>query len=84
MIICTPRPRLLLSGRSGFAHDQTAGICCGAWKSAARSRQRVAPRIGFVSTQSADDDFKNLTVLVVQGVKETGFVEDQNVTVEFR
>jgi hypothetical protein len=44
----------------------------------------VAPRIGFVSTQSADDDFKNLTVLVVQGVKETGFVEDQNVTVEFR
>jgi len=44
----------------------------------------VAPGIGFVSTQSADDDFKNHTVPLVQGLKETGFVEDQNVTVEYR
>jgi len=32
MIISAPRTRLPVSGGSGIAHDQTVGICCGAWK----------------------------------------------------
>jgi hypothetical protein len=39
---------------------------------------------GSSAPKSADDDFKNLTVPFVQSLKETGFVEDQNVTVEYR
>ena len=36
------------------------------------------PVVGFLSPQSADDS-KNATVPVLQGLKETGYVEGQNV-----
>ena len=42
------------------------------------------PVIGFLSAQSADDDYKNVTVPFLQGLKETGYVEGQNVAVEYR
>ena len=42
------------------------------------------PVIGFLSAQSADDDYKNFTVPFLQGLKETGYVEGQNVAVEYR
>jgi hypothetical protein len=37
------------------------------------------PVIGFLSTQSADDDYKNFTVPFLQGLKESGYVAGQNV-----
>jgi len=40
--------------------------------------------IGFLSPQSAEIDYKNVTVPFLQGLKETGYVEGQNVTVEHR
>jgi hypothetical protein len=40
--------------------------------------------IGFLSTQSADVDYKNFTVPFLQGLKEAGYVEGQNVMVEYR
>jgi putative ABC transport system substrate-binding protein len=40
--------------------------------------------VGFLSSQSADDDYKNVTVPFLQGLKETGYVEGQNVVVEYR
>jgi len=40
--------------------------------------------IGFLSSQSADDDYKNLIVPFLQGLKETDYVERQNVAVEYR
>jgi putative tryptophan/tyrosine transport system substrate-binding protein len=41
------------------------------------------PVIGYLSPQSADDT-KNFTVLFLQGMKETGYAEGQNVAVEYR
>jgi putative ABC transport system substrate-binding protein len=54
-----------------------------AWPVAARAQQPM-PVIGFLSSQSADDDYKNLIVPFLQGLKETGYVERQNVAVEYR
>jgi putative tryptophan/tyrosine transport system substrate-binding protein len=39
--------------------------------------------IGFLSSQAADD-FKNFAVSFLQGLKETGYVEGQNVAAEYR
>jgi putative tryptophan/tyrosine transport system substrate-binding protein len=50
----------------------------------ARAQQSAVPVIGFLSNQSAAGDYKDLTVPFLQGLKETGYLEGQNVAVEFR
>ena len=55
-----------------------------AWPVVARAQQAAMPVIGLLSAQSADDDYKNMTVPFLQGLKETGYVEGQNVAVEYR
>jgi putative tryptophan/tyrosine transport system substrate-binding protein len=55
-----------------------------AWPLLARAQQPRMPLIGFLSNQSAAGDYKDLTVPFLQGLKETGYVEGQNVAVEFR
>ena len=55
-----------------------------AWPVAARAQQPATPVIGFLGSQSADDDYKNFTVPFLQGLKETGYVVGQNVGVEYR
>jgi hypothetical protein len=55
-----------------------------AWPLAARAQQPTMRVIGYLGTQSADDDYKNVTVPFLQGLTETGYVEGQNVAVEYR
>jgi putative tryptophan/tyrosine transport system substrate-binding protein len=54
------------------------------WPVVARAQQAAMPVIGYVSPQSAGEDFKNFTVPFLQGLKETGYVDGQNVAVEYR
>jgi putative ABC transport system substrate-binding protein len=50
----------------------------------ARAEQAAMPVIGYLSPQSADDDYRYVTVPFLQSLKETGYVEGQNVAVEYR
>jgi putative tryptophan/tyrosine transport system substrate-binding protein len=54
-----------------------------AWPAVARA-QPTMPVIGYLGIQSADDDYKNVTVPFLQGLKEAGYVEGQNVAVVYR
>ena len=42
------------------------------------------PVIGFLSSQSAEIDYKEVTVPFLQGLKETGYFEGQNAAFEYR
>jgi putative tryptophan/tyrosine transport system substrate-binding protein len=55
-----------------------------AWPVVARAQQPALPIVGFLIPQSADEVYKNMTVPFLQGLKEAGYVEDQNVHVEYR
>jgi putative ABC transport system substrate-binding protein len=55
-----------------------------AWPVVARAQQVAVPVIGYLGTQTADDDYKNVTLPFLQGLKETGYVDGQNVTIEYR
>jgi hypothetical protein len=52
-----------------------------AWRLAAWAQQRAVPVIGILSAQSAELDYKDVTV---RCLKETGYVEGQNVAMEYR
>ena len=55
-----------------------------AWPVVAWAQQAAMPVIGFISPQTADDDYKIIIVPFLQGLKEAGYVEGQNVAVEYR
>jgi putative ABC transport system substrate-binding protein len=54
------------------------------WPLVARAQQAAVPVIGFLSAQSADDDYKQSAVPFLQGLQETGYVEGQSVAIEYR
>jgi putative tryptophan/tyrosine transport system substrate-binding protein len=54
-----------------------------AWPLAARAQQSALPVIGYLDSR-APGDASQLLAAFRQGVKETGFVEGQNVTIEYR
>jgi len=55
-----------------------------AWPVVARAQQPGMPVIGYLGVQSADDDCTNVTFPFHQGLKDTGYVEGQNVAIEYR
>ena len=54
-----------------------------AWPLAARAQQSPAPRIGYLSGRSPQSEAP-LLAAVRRGLAEAGFVENQNVAIEFR
>jgi rhodanese-related sulfurtransferase len=54
-----------------------------AWPFAATAQQTAIPVIGFLSTK-APEDTPHLLAAFRQGLKDTGFVEGQNVAIEYR
>jgi len=58
------------------------GGAAAAWPVAARAQQPAMPVIGYLSSSFAVDEY--FTVPFLQGLKETGYVEGQNVAVEYR
>ena len=54
-----------------------------AWPLAARAQQRAMPLVAFINSGSAGG-YQHLVVAFRQGLKEVGYVEGQNVTVEYR
>jgi putative ABC transport system substrate-binding protein len=55
-----------------------------AWPVVAWGQRPAMPVIGFLMPQSADDDYKNVTVPLLQALKESGYVEGLNVAFEYR
>jgi len=55
----------------------------GAWPLAARAQQPAMPVVGFLRS-TALAPFQNLVPAFGQGLKEAGFVEGQNVAIEYR
>jgi putative ABC transport system substrate-binding protein len=68
------RRREFIAGLAGAAASSALPLV-------ARAQQPAMPVIGYLGIGFADDDF---TVPFLQGLKETGYVEGQNVAVEYR
>ena len=59
------------------------GCTAAAWPFAARAQQSSMPVIGWLSGGSPKGYARNVTAFL-EGLKESGFVEGQNVTIEYR
>ena len=65
------------------ASSSRCSVARRAWPLAARAQQALMPVIGFLSSQSADGVSEPLRGFH-RGLKEAGFVEGENLTIEYR
>ena len=54
-----------------------------AWPVAAHAQQAAMPVVGFLNSVSPQP-FANYVAGFRAGLKETGYIDDQNITIEFR
>src|SRR4029453_1827331 len=60
------------------------GAAAAAWPLAARAQQPAMPVVAFVRSGSLTDVPRDRVTAFRDGLKETGFIEEQNVAIEYR